>query len=140
MENDGPAAPRIGNGTVPLPILDRVVCPPALAGRAPLDAPQADGIAALFKVLANSTRLRLLHALARDGEVRVGDLAAGLAMSQQAVSNQLQRLVDQRILATRRAGNSIYYRIVDACVPALLELGWCLVETTRPPGSTPPAR
>jgi hypothetical protein len=40
-----------------------------------------------------------------------------------------------RILATRRAGNSIYYRIVDACVPALLERGWCLLDTTQTPPS-----
>lgn len=70
-------------------------------------------------------------ALARGGEVRVSDLAAQIGMTQQAVSNQLQRLVDQRIVATRRDGNNIYYRIVDACVPALLELGWCLLDTIR---------
>lgn len=101
---------------------------------------EAAGIAGLFKVLANDTRLRLLHALARGGEVRVGDLATQIGMTQQAVSNQLQRLVDQRIVATRRDGNSIYYRIVDACVPALLELGWCLLDTgyyaePSPPGN-----
>ncbi|MFI7542418.1 ArsR/SmtB family transcription factor [Actinoplanes sp. NPDC049599] len=115
-----------------LPVLDQLTCAPPLTDRPQLDAEQAAGIAALFKVLANDTRLRLLHALARRGEVRVGDLATELGMSQQAVSNQLQRLADQRILATRRAGNSIYYRIVDPCVPALLELGWCLLPTQLP--------
>ncbi|GAA4256416.1 hypothetical protein [Dactylosporangium darangshiense] len=52
---------------------------------------------------------------------------------------QLQRLVDQRILATRRAGNSIFYRIVDACVPSLLELGWCLLDTTQTTPAQAPA-
>jgi DNA-binding transcriptional ArsR family regulator len=80
-------------------------------------------------VLASDTRLRLLHLLARHGEIRVGDLATEIGMTQQAVSNQLRRLIDQGILATRRNGNSIYYRIVDSCVPALLELGWCLVDS-----------
>jgi hypothetical protein len=61
-----------------------------------------------------------------------GALVNGVAPS------QLQRLADQQVLATRRAGNSIYYRIVDACVPALLELGWCLLDTTQTPETTPP--
>jgi ArsR family transcriptional regulator, lead/cadmium/zinc/bismuth-responsive transcriptional repressor len=105
-------------------------CPPALVDRPPLDAERAARIAAIFKVLASDTRLRLLHLLARHGEIRVSDLATEIGMTQQAVSNQLQRLIDQNILATRREGNSIYYRIVDSCVPALLELGWCLVDST----------
>ncbi|SRR6266545_1236650 len=140
MGNDRRATGSATDAGVQLPVLDRVACPPSLIERAQLDVQQAGGIAALFKVLANDTRLRLLHALARRGEVRVGDLAAELGMSQQAVSNQLQRLVDQRILATRRAGNSIFYRIVDACVPALLELGWCLLETTQTSEPTPSAQ
>jgi ArsR family transcriptional regulator, lead/cadmium/zinc/bismuth-responsive transcriptional repressor len=113
-----------------LTVLDQVT-PPPLRERPPLDPTSAAGVAALFKVLASDTRLRLLHALHRGGEVRVTDLAAEVTMSQQAVSNQLQRLVDQRIVATRRDGNNIYYRIVDGCVPRLLELGWCLYDTTQ---------
>ncbi|MGH3253051.1 MAG: ArsR/SmtB family transcription factor [Trebonia sp.] len=87
---------------------------------------QAEQVAALFKVLASDTRLRLLHALARGGEVRAGDLASAVGMTQQAVSNQLQRLVDRRICATRRAGTAIFYRIVDPCVADLLDYGLCL--------------
>lgn len=100
-----------------------------LCARPLIDPSQAAGLADLFKVLGNDTRLRLLHAIARGGEVRAGDLAAAVEMSHQAVSNQLQRLVDRKICATRRAGTAIYYRIVDPCVPSLLEYGLCLVET-----------
>ena len=46
----------------------------------------------------------------------------------QAVSNQLQRLVDRGILGSRREGNSIHYRIVDLCVSSLLTQGLCLTE------------
>ncbi len=96
---------------------------------APLLTPdQAAGLAALFKILSSDTRLRLLHALHRGGEVRVMDLAAEVGMTQQSVSNQLQRLLDRGILKARRAGTSIYYRIADPCVPALLQAGICLVE------------
>jgi DNA-binding transcriptional ArsR family regulator len=80
------------------------------------------------KTLANDTRLRLLHALVRAAELSVGDLAEAVAMKPQAVSNQLQRLVDRGILGSRRAGTSIIYRIVDPCVISLLDQGLCLTE------------
>jgi len=82
----------------------------------------------VFKVLANDTRLRLLHALVRADEICVTDLAASLGMKPQAVSNQLQRLSDLGILASRRDGNSVYYRLVDLCVRSLLDEGLCLME------------
>lgn len=43
----------------------------------------------------------------------MGKLADAVGMSVQAVSNQLQRLVDQKILAARRDGNHPRYRIID---------------------------
>ena len=101
---------------------------PALGDRELLATTAAAELAGTFKVLANDTRLRLLHALVRAGELCVSDLAAEVGMAPQAVSNQLQRLADRRIVATRRDGNRIRYRIVDACVPALLDLGLCLTE------------
>ena len=102
-----------------------------MAQRELLAAEGAAELAGTFKVLANDTRLRLLHALVRAGELCVSDLAAELGMAPQAISNQLQRLADRRIVATRRDGNRILYRIVDPCVPALLDLGLCLTEDAR---------
>ncbi len=102
-----------------------------LAGRPLLDAEAADGLTTLYKVLANPHRLRLLHALARAGEMSVGGLANEVGMSIQAVSNQLQRLADQRIVAVRRQGNQAFYRVIDPCIGGLLELGLCLVEQNQ---------
>ena len=90
--------------TIPL-ALPRIVCDPAqppLAERPLIDDEVAGDLEALFKVLANDSRLRLLHALERSDELCVSDLAAAVSMTPQAVSNQLQRLVDRRILAARR--------------------------------------
>lgn len=103
-----------------------------LAARALIDGEDADALTALFKVLANPHRLRLLHALARAGELSVGELADEVGMSVQAVSNQLQRLADQRILVARREGTRSYYRILDPCVTGLLDLGVCLIEEHPP--------
>ena len=95
----------------------------------PLLSPiQAGGLAAVFKVLANDTRLRLLHALVRADEICVTDLAASIGMKPQAVSNQLQRLSDLGIIESRREGNNIHYRLVDLCVRSMLDQGLCLME------------
>jgi DNA-binding transcriptional ArsR family regulator len=108
----------------------------ALTGKPPIhDRPlltpdQATEVVALFQALANDSRLRLLHALARAEELCVSDLAVAVEMTPQAISNQLRRLIDRRIVATRREGNHIYYRIIDPCVPGLLSLGLCLAEET----------
>jgi DNA-binding transcriptional ArsR family regulator len=90
---------------------------------------QAGGLAAVFKVLANDTRLRLLHALVRAGEVGVTDLADAVGMKPQAVSNQLRRLLDTGVVACRRHGNNILYRAVNECAVGLLGQAWCLTES-----------
>jgi DNA-binding transcriptional ArsR family regulator len=105
---------------------------PALAGRELIGPVLATRLEGVFKMLANNTRLRLLHALVRAGELCVTDLACAVGMRPQAVSNQLQRLVDRGMLATRRDGNRIWYRVTDPCVPELLDLAWCLTETGEP--------
>ncbi len=106
---------------------------PTLRARPLLTPKQASELRGLFKVLADDTRLRLLHAVARAGELCVGDLATTIRMRPQAVSNQLQRLADRGILGARRNGHNVYYRITDPCVPVLLDRCWCLVEDAREP-------
>ena len=86
---------------------------------------------AMFKVFANDTRLRLLHALVRNTEMCVTELASAAGMKPQAVSNQLQRLLDRGIVGSRRNGNNIHYWIADPCVPILLERGICLMECSE---------
>ena len=112
---------------------NKACCPakPELAGRQLLSGPQAGALEVTFKTLANATRLRLLHALVRAGELCVSDLAKAVKMKPQAVSNQLQRLADRGIVDPRRDGVQIYYRIVDPCVVSLLDRGWCLTEDAR---------
>lgn len=66
--------------------------------------------------------------LVREEELGVNELAAAVGMKPQAISNQLQRLAAQGIVESRRNGNQILYRILDPCVPALLDQGLCLAE------------
>lgn len=107
---------------------NRIAETPAVEDRPLISLEQARQLMGLFKVFGNDSRLRLLHALVREGELCVTDLAAAVEMKPQAVSNQLQRLVDRGMLASRREGSNIFYRVVDPCVPILLERGLCLIE------------
>ena len=99
---------------------------PYLSGDLMAEAKAVD-LAQLFKVLANDNRLRILHAIHLAGEVSPSDIADAIGASQQAVSNQLQRLADQRIVHARREGQRVLYRIIDPCVPGLMDLGVCLL-------------
>ena len=101
---------------------------PGIETRPLIDESQATALMRLFKVFANDTRLRLLHALVREGGLFVSELADALDMKPQAVSNQLQRLVDRGMLGCRRDGNNICYRVIDPCVRVLLDRGLCLIE------------
>jgi DNA-binding transcriptional ArsR family regulator len=84
---------------------------------------QAQALESTFKMLANTTRLRMLHALACAGELCVGKLADKLGMKPQAVSNQLQRLAGRGIVEAERDGLQIRYSILDPCVLAFFSAG-----------------
>lgn len=101
---------------------------PAVEDRPLISLERAAKLESLFKVLGNRTRLRMIHALTRAGEMCVSELAEALNMKPQAVSNQLQRLAGCNILACKRNGNNVYYRVVDRCVVNLLDRGICLQE------------
>lgn len=103
--------------------------PAALAERALISEPEVGELAKLFRVLASETRLRILHAIAKADEASVNEIAGAVDASAQTVSNHLQRMADQQIVASRREGNRIIYRLIDPCVGGLIELGLCLQES-----------
>src|SRR6516165_10078969 len=111
-----------------------------LQNRPLLSFVEAVKVMALFKVLANDTRIRILHHIVRSGEATVTDIARTLGMKPQAVSNQLVRLSDTRMLASRRDGNNVFYRVENGCVAPLLDLALCLMEDERKPQQTNGAR
>ncbi|NOZ73781.1 MAG: helix-turn-helix transcriptional regulator [FCB group bacterium] len=101
---------------------------PDLKSRPMITEDQAMSLEKTFKILANGTRLRILHALFLAEEICVSDLAQTLDMKPTAVSNQLQRLTLNGIIASRRDGNQIFYGILDPCVVHLLDSAWCITE------------
>jgi DNA-binding transcriptional ArsR family regulator len=81
----------------------------------PLHPDLAAALADRFRVLAEPTRLRLLD-LMRDEERCVGDLVAAIGCSTANVSKHLALMTDAGVLARRRSGLHIYYRVADAGV------------------------
>lgn len=69
-------------------------------------------IAERLKALADPTRLKILHAV-EDRELCVSDILAVVGGSQANVSKHLAKMRASGVLASRRAGTSIYYRVVD---------------------------
>lgn len=101
---------------------------PVLSERALINSEEAAALADVFGVLSSETRLRVLHALERQGELSPTVLAETVGMKVQAVSNQLRLLAARGIVSSRRNGASIIYRVEDPCISALLDRGWCLAE------------
>ena len=79
-------------------------------------------LAETFKVLGDTTRVRILDALAR-AELCVCDIARLLGLSESAVSHQLRLLRGMRLVRPRRAGRMVYYTLDDQHIVGLFARG-----------------
>ena len=86
----------------------------------PLPEDLAELIARRFRALGDPLRVRALDLL-RERELSVRELAEQLGAGQQNVSKHLAVLLDAGMLARRKQGNHVYYRIADEGVFALCE-------------------
>ena len=75
----------------------------------------------LLKALANENRLLILCQLA-EGEKNVGELEAALDIRQPTLSQQLARLREDGLVATRRVSKSIYYRLASSEAARIVDL------------------
>ncbi len=79
-------------------------------------------LAELFKIFADSGRIRILYALS-ENELCVSDIASILSMSPSAVSHQLRILKGSRLVRCRREGKSIIYFLADDHVRDIINIG-----------------
>ena len=77
-------------------------------------------LADFFKVLGDSTRVRILMAL-DCSELCVCDLAELLSMTKSAVSHQLRALRQSRLVRYRREGKNVFYSLDDEHVRQVME-------------------
>jgi DNA-binding transcriptional ArsR family regulator len=83
---------------------------------------RAGDAAQLLKLLANETRLLILCRLVTEREMSAGAIVAAAGLGQSAVSQHLARLRDDGLVATRRDGQTIHYRIADKNVARIIAL------------------
>lgn len=79
-------------------------------------------LADFFKVLGDSTRIKILYALF-SAEICVQCLAELLSMSQSAVSHQLRILKQARLVKFRKEGKFMFYSLCDEHVTQLITQG-----------------
>lgn len=80
-----------------------------------------NGLAQVFKLLADESRLKILLALAQDGELHVTALCELLQQTQPAVSHHLTLLRMSGLVGYRRDGKHNFYRVEARLVGELLD-------------------
>lgn len=87
----------------------------------PLTPEQLEGIAALFKVLGEPMRLRILQAVCH-GPLSVGEIVAAADSTQANVSKHLALLTAAGILQREKDGQRVLYEVKDQLAVKLCEL------------------
>lgn len=82
---------------------------------------RADQAARLLAALGHTKRLMALCRM-MDSEMSVGALAEAVGLTQSALSQHLARLRDLGVVATRREGQTIYYRLASEEAKRLISL------------------
>lgn len=81
-----------------------------------------ESLSDFYKYFGDGTRISILTALSVE-ELCVHDLTALLGKSQSAISHQLRRLREARLVKSRREGRNIFYSLDDHHITAILEQG-----------------
>ncbi|MTD14856.1 metalloregulator ArsR/SmtB family transcription factor [Nakamurella sp. YIM 132087] len=85
----------------------------------------------VFRMLADPTRIRILHALL-DAELPVNDLATAVGANPSSVSRHLAKLRMARLVRTRREGTRVHYRLENDHVARLVVDGLHHAEHAGP--------
>ena len=87
------------------------------------EAGQFRNLSNLYKMFADSTRLKIMWALSKE-RMCVCDVAVLLGMTKSAVSHQLKSLRLTNLVHYEKEGKNVYYSIVDDHVLEMLENGF----------------
>ena len=80
----------------------------------------AADVAAVFRVLADPTRVSIIHALSQ-AELCNSDLASVLGISESAVSHQMRELRLLKLVTAEKRGRMVYYRLTDTHIKHIFE-------------------
>jgi ArsR family transcriptional regulator len=105
--------------------------------RTPIDPAmlQANAIAVaeLLNTIGNARRLMVLCKLVERGEMTVSEIANAVELSQSALSQHLAKMRDEGLVTFRRESQTLWYRIADARLEALLGALYDLYCHAAPP-------
>lgn len=85
-----------------------------------MDKELAIHAAEVLKAVAHPLRLQIVEAL-QDGERSVGDIVEAVGEKQAVTSQQLNMMKDRGVLASRREGVKVFYRILNPHVIHVLD-------------------
>jgi ArsR family transcriptional regulator len=86
-----------------------------------LPVSEVDGLSVIFKIIGDPTCIRIMWAL-NQSEMCVCELAAALSMTRSAVSHQLKKLKEAKLVKFRREGKNVYYSLDDQHVTNIIRL------------------
>jgi DNA-binding transcriptional ArsR family regulator len=87
-----------------------------------IDEHTAAHVAELFRAFSDTSRVRILSALA-ERELNVGTLAGLVGISESAISHHLRGLRQMGLVKARRSGKEVFYHIEDEHIVALFHQG-----------------
>ncbi len=87
-----------------------------------LDIDTINKLAEFFKILGDTTRVKILFALDQN-EMCVCDIANVLGMSKSSISHQLGTLRRSGIVKCRKSGKEVFYMLDDNHVKQVFEIG-----------------
>jgi DNA-binding transcriptional ArsR family regulator len=82
--------------------------------------PQTD-IATLMRTLADPTRRAIFERISKTSEMTVAELTRNSAVSQPAISQHLRTLKEAGLVAERRHGRNVHYRVEPAGLAPLID-------------------
>jgi DNA-binding transcriptional ArsR family regulator len=91
--------------------------------------PVFDAVASYFSVLSEPTRLRIMHAIC-ETEKTVSQIVEEIGATQTNASRHLSLMFRAGVLARRKEGSQVYYRVAD---PSMVEI--CRTVCNRIAGS-----
>lgn len=93
-----------------------------------MDYAVAERVAEVLKAVAHPVRLQIVELLEK-GEMYVGQIMEALGGKQAVTSQQLTLMRNKGVLASRREGVKVYYRIEN---PNVIQLLHCMYKHCEP--------
>lgn len=92
-----------------------------------------EGLASVFKALADNTRIKIIYALSRE-ELCVCDVASIIGSTVAAASHHLRFLKNIGLAKHRKQGKMVFYSLDDACVNTIIEAALAHFQHNRETG------